>query len=65
MNTFEEMTDMLQAYFECEKYAQAAELSNSLCNKYSNGQVSQSNLILIAFSLKCHFYFLIFFSKNK
>jgi hypothetical protein len=24
MNTFEEMTDMLQAYFECEKSAQAA-----------------------------------------
>jgi hypothetical protein len=24
MNTFEEMTDMLQAYFECEKGAQAA-----------------------------------------
>jgi hypothetical protein len=36
MNTFEEMADMLQAYFECEKYAQAAELSNSLCNKYSS-----------------------------
>jgi hypothetical protein len=36
MNTFEEMTDMVQAYFECEKYAQATELSNSLCNKYSS-----------------------------
>jgi hypothetical protein len=36
MNTFEEMTDMLQAYFECEKSAQAAELSNSLCNKCSS-----------------------------
>jgi hypothetical protein len=34
MNTFEEMTDMLQAYFECEKSAQAAELSNSLGNKF-------------------------------
>jgi hypothetical protein len=36
MNTFEEMTDMLQAYFECEKSAQAAELSNYLCNKCSS-----------------------------
>jgi hypothetical protein len=36
MNTFEEMIDMLQAYFECEKSAPAAELSNSLRNKYSS-----------------------------
>jgi hypothetical protein len=32
----EEMTDMLQAYFECEKSAQAAELSIFLCNKCSS-----------------------------
>jgi hypothetical protein len=73
MNTFEEITDMLQAYFECEKSAQATELSNSLCNKCSGWQVSQSNLTLFAFSLKClnyylhikHFYFFITFTLTR